>query len=119
MDEQIERSLEAFLPQLRFIEKWVDLGLDMTGLDDVLEDAVGRKEDYEGLEDLLQKLSYFGGAKFKEFQEEWYRDQANREIEDRANELRSEYRRGLPGYDRRVREYLQKQSERRQRRGLY
>lgn len=119
IDEGMERSLAAYLPVLRTVDKIIDLGIDVSGIEEAINAATGREDDYEGLEDLLQGLSYFGGIKFKQFQEEFEREQANEAIEERAQELQREERRRLPGYDQRVREYLQAESERRARRGLY
>ena len=124
MDEFMQRVLETNLPVLRFIENIVDAGIDVSnslipGVEEAITAATGRTDDHEGLEDMLQALAYFGGVKFKMFQEEFERDQVSSAIEERANELQRAERRKLPGYDQRIREYGRQEAARRVRRGLY
>jgi hypothetical protein len=124
IDEMIERTLTTFLPGLRSIEKAVDLGMDIgdwisPAWEAMVEQRTGRKDDYEDLEDLLQHISFFGGMKAKMFQEEYETERANEEIEERAQELQRLERQQMPGYERRVQDFLQSQTERRERRGLY
>jgi hypothetical protein len=124
IDEMMERTLTTFLPVLRSLEKMVDAGMDLAdwvnpAFEAMVEEKTGRKDDYEELEDLLQHLSFFGGLKGKMFQEEYETERANEEIEERAQQLQRQERQRLPGYERRVQDFLESQTERRQRRGLY
>lgn len=119
MDERMERLLSANLPVLRTLEKWIDLGTDLPFIEDAIESAIGKKDDYEGLEDFFQSLSYFGGIKLKTFDEEYYKQKRAEELEERAEELRKEYRKSLPGYSKRSAQYWKGRDARRRRLGLY
>ena len=124
IDEMVERTLTTFLPVLRSLEKGVDGLMDVMdwinpAFEATVEAKTGRRDDYEDLEDFLQNLSFFGGMKSKMFQEEYEAERANEEIEERAQELQRQERQQMHGYERRVQDFLQSQTERRQRRGLY
>ncbi|KKL18033.1 hypothetical protein LCGC14_2479560, partial [marine sediment metagenome] len=118
MDEEAEQVLSNYIPVLRTLSKWIDLGIDITGLEDVVEGATGRKDEHEGLEDLLQGLTYFGGLKFREEDEAYRLEQFQREVEEAAQKDRSDWRRTLPGYAQRSMQAGAQRSAQRRRIGL-
>lgn len=119
MDEKMERLLSANLPVIRTLEKWMDLTEQIPVIEAAIESATGKKSDYEGLEDFFQNLSYFGGIKFKTFDEDYYKQQRARELQEKAEKMRKEYRKSLPGYQKRSSDYWKNVENRRKRLGLY
>jgi hypothetical protein len=118
IDEGLEQILNANIPLLRAFGKIFDMGLDVTGLEEVIEDATGRKDQYSGMEDLFQNLSYFAGAKFREEDESYRAEQMAKEIEQQAQKDRSAWKRTLPGYSQRALQYSLQRDARRRRIGL-
>jgi len=84
IDEGFEQILSNNIPLLRTLSRVFDGVIDATGLEEVLEVATGRKDPYEGMEDLFQNMSFFFGLKFKEVDEEYQAEQLARQIEELA-----------------------------------
>jgi len=118
MDEEMEQILTNNMPVLKLIGQWVDLAIDVSGLEEAVQEKTGRMDKHEGLEDLLQKLSYFGGFKLKELDQEQELEYMKRAIEEAAQKDRNKWKRSVPGYAQRSARYGQQQDVRRRRIGL-
>ena len=118
MDERLEQLLTVNIPLLRTVGKVIDGTLDATGLEELVEETTGRKDQYEGMEDLFQNLTYFFGMKFKEVDEEYQAELLARDIEDKAMQDRSAWKRTMPGYEQRSLQYSLQRDTQRRRMGL-
>ena len=88
IDEGFEQIMTNNIPVLRTLARYFDAGVDIAGLDEMLEDATGRQDPYEGMEDLLQNIATLGGLKFKEIDEDYQRERMQRDIEEAAAKVR-------------------------------
>jgi hypothetical protein len=114
IDEGLEQILSSNIPLLKAFSKIFDLGLDLSGMEEVVEASTGRKDPYEGMEDLFQNLSYFAGMKFKQEDEAFRAKQLSDDILAKAEKDRSAWKRTLPGYEQRsLQNRLQKEAQRR------
>jgi hypothetical protein len=114
MDEGMEQLLSTNIPLLRTLGKVADGTIDALGLDDVVEQSTGRRDKYEGLEDLFQNMTYFFGAKFREEDEGYRAEEFAKEIQKKAEADRSAWKRTLPGYEQRsLQNQLQREAQRR------
>lgn len=101
IDERLEQLMSVNVPLLRTIAKVFDVGLDVTGLEEVVEKSTGRKDPYQGMEDLFQNMSFFLGAKFRQEDESYRAEQLARDIRSKAEKDRSAWKQTMPGYEQR------------------
>jgi hypothetical protein len=114
IDEAFEQIMTNNIPMLRTVARMFDGLIDATGLEEVLEEATGRQDPYEGMEDLFQNLAFFFGQKYKQVDEEYQIEQFQREVREAAEKDRQAWKRTLPGYEQRsLRSRLQNQAQNR------
>jgi hypothetical protein len=114
IDERVEQILTTNIPLLRTLGKVADGAIDVIGIEDVVEQSTGRKDKYQGMEDLFQNLTWWLGLKYKEVNEEYEAEQFARQIEAEAQKARSKWKQTLPGYEQRsMKNRIQRETQRR------
>lgn len=88
----------------------------------VIEDwkmrAFGAKDDYEGLEEFFQTLSFYGGIKLKEMEVEENKFWENEELMRRAQDELSKDKRKLPGAAQQRQDWMNKRMATQRKLGL-
>ena len=91
IDGKLSKILEDNLPILRTLD-YLLYGAQtvIPGLEEALEAATGAQDEYEGMEQFFQVLSYYGGIKFKQLDMEKEKERIDREIYYDAGALKRE-----------------------------
>ncbi len=97
IDSKTAQVLYNFLPIMKPIENVILLGTTVfPGMEKLIEDISGAKDDYEGLEQFMQVMSRWVGVKTKEADLEAEKDRMRNSIYYEAERLRKERRRISP-----------------------
>jgi hypothetical protein len=118
IDEGFEQIMSNNIPAIRTLARLFDAGVDISGLEEVVENLTGRQDPYEGMEDLFQNIAVLGGLKFKENDNAWQQELMQRAIEEAAQKDRNKWKRSLPGYSQRAAAYGARRDAQRRRIGL-
>lgn len=119
IDPKIGKILEDNILPLRMIPQYLDLPeLIMPVIEDWKMRAFGAKDDYEGLEEFFQTLSFYGGIKLKEMEVEENKFWENEELMRRAQDELSKDKRKLPGAAQQRQDWMNKRMATQRKLGL-
>lgn len=108
IDSNMALILEEALPVLRQGAYLFYLVDDLPWLNNVLEKTFNVEDEYEGVEEVLQNLSFWLGVKMRDQDLEREKQIVARDIYYRSRDILNEQRRNLPGAERRSLEYQQR-----------
>ena len=89
INSKTAQAIYTFMPTLKAVENVALLGnTTIPGMEELIEKVSGAKDDYDGLEQILQTLSRWVGIKFKEADMEELKDELRNQVYYDAMELR-------------------------------
>jgi hypothetical protein len=116
MESKTAKLLEENIPFLKKIDQWLSLPRALFDpFEKTMEETFGLASGYDGIEQILQTLSFYGGVKFKQLDIEAEREREAENILREAEEEMYQARRQRPGYETRSKEYWDNRAERRKR----
>lgn len=112
IDARTAQALENNMPLLRWFEFLFYLPQAVIpGLEDVIESATNAQDEYEGIEETLQLMSYYLGIKFKPLDLEAEKARIATDLYYQARDVLNEESRQQPGSETRRMEYNNRTQE--------
>ena len=120
IDAKLAKLLENNVLFLNRVPQFLDLPeYVIPALEEAKERVTGAKDDYEGIEETLQILSFYLGVKMKNLQEAEISEREAREIMEEAQKRLQEERKKSPGYEQRSMAWRRSQDLTRRKLGAY
>lgn len=106
IDGRVARMLENNMPVLKVLNMALTMPESLVELaapdvDTWVEKITGKKDYYEGLNEVFSLISQWAGWKFREISQADEEESRERRLMSRAEELKAEAAKGLPGYQQR------------------
>ena len=110
MDSRAQRILDNNLPALRLLAELLEAPEEVAKLakpdvEDWIEEVSGKKDYHEGMNELFRLIGFWGGIRFREYEQDTQRQKQQESIMREAERLRQADRRYLPGYQNRSEGY--------------